>query len=118
MLQSQISAATPIVTREEPSPQQEELEEGERDGEQVEGQLGGKGSRLSASHVIARSKLYPEGGRPLSKSTSRIGEVVTDNVVTFSNEKDASIAEQPPDIVQSEGISAIYAALQLHEDML
>ena len=78
--------------------------------------MGGTGSRLSASHVIARNKLYPEGGRPLSKSTSRIGEVVADNVVTFSNEQDVAIAEEPTAIVQSEGMPKVHNVPQLHEE--
>lgn len=99
--------------REEPSPLQEKLEDSEKDDEQLEGQLGGKGSRLSASHVIARSKLYPEGGRLLSKSTSRMGEVAADNTVTFSNEKEV-VAEYPPTIIESEGMPV---TVQLHSYM-
>lgn len=69
-------------------------------------QLGGKESRLSASHVIVRSKLHFDGdGRPMSKSTSRIAEV-TGDVIALSkeNEDTCPIPEDPLPTACSEGI--------------
>jgi len=42
--------------------------------------------------------------------------VVADNVVTFSNEQDVSVAEEPPAIVQSEGMPKVYDVPQLHKE--
>ena len=68
-------------------------------------QLGGKDSRLSASHVIVRSKPHFDGdGRPMSKSTSRIAEVTSDMIaLSKENEDTFPIPEDGLNIVQSEG---------------
>lgn len=62
---------------------------------------------MSASHVIVRSKLHFDGdARPMSKSTSRINEVVSD-IATQPKEDDEDtcpVPEDPTDLVQSEGI--------------
>lgn len=67
--------------------------------------MGGKGSRLSASHVIVRSKLHFEvDNRPISKSASRI-EVPNDMVtLPKENEDTCPIPEDPQVVVQSEGV--------------
>lgn len=107
MLQSQVSPTQPVDTViEEPSVQLEEPNDGKVFG--VEHQLGGKDSRMSASHVIVRSKLHFDGdARPLSKSTSRIGEALSDTVpLPKQDEEDiCPIPEDPPAIVQSEGVA-------------
>ena len=62
---------------------------------------------MSASHVIVRSKLHFDGdARPMSKSTSRMTEVVSD-IATQPKEEDEDtcpVPEDPTDLVQSEGI--------------
>lgn len=60
---------------------------------------------MSASHVIVRSKLHFDGdARPLSKSTSRITEVISDVVPLLKEDEDTcAIPEEPSVVVQSEG---------------
>ena len=70
----------------------------------TEQQLGGKESRLSASHVIVRSKLHFDGdGRPMSKSTSRIAELTREDTCPIL-EDTCLIPEDPLTTAHSEGI--------------
>ena len=88
------------VIEEEPPSQPQDPDSG-----RVFGALGGKDSRLSASHVIARSKLHFDGdARPLSKSTSRFVEMTNDTVaLPKENEDTCPIPEDPVATAQSEG---------------
>ena len=70
------------------------------------GRLSGKESRPSASHVIVRSKLHFDGDTwPISKSTSRITEEISDEVPLPKEDEDTCpIPEDPTAIIQSEGV--------------
>ena len=102
MLQSQVSPILPVdtVIEEEPHSQPQDPNSG-----RVFGALGGKDSQLSASHVIARSKLHFDGdARPLSKSTSRIADMTNDTAaLSKENEDTHLIPEDLVATVQSEG---------------
>ena len=106
MLQSQASPTQPVdtVIEEEPTSQPDDPNNGKVFG--AEQQLGGKESRLSASHVIVRSKLHFDGdGRPMSKSTSRIAEVPGDVIaLSKENEDTFPIPEDPLTIAHSESM--------------
>ena len=123
MLQSQASPIQPVdtVVEEEPT---DDPNNGKVFG--AEQQLGGKESRLSASHVIVRSKLHFDGdGRPMSKSTSRIAEV-TGDVIALSKENEDTfpIPEDPLVATHSEGmvkpqkikLSTIFLASLVHSE--
>ena len=106
MLQSQTSSTQPVdtVIEEEPTSPPDDPNNGKVFGAEL--QLGGKESRLSASHVIVRSKLCFDGdGRPMSKSTSRIAEATSD-VITLSKENEDTfpIPEDPLTTAHSEGM--------------